>query len=245
MRLTPQYGTSGYWIDFAAQHTTRPGRYVLAIECDGATYHSSESARDRDRLRQQQVEVLGWRFPRVWSSAWFRIRDAAVGRVVAAYKEAVRDADDARARVAMPIAPASDQSGRSTKDAEPLRGPRPDVEPGLPIDAYSIPKQAEQAKNNLLDIVTKAGATAADVTNAVANLLRAIHSSPPTPSPGASGAPGVLPGGTSPPVSVTVSNSGLLGSCVSTPTSSCTLRCPPSHDATPSPSPSSTDDPDS
>ncbi len=60
--IVPQYGSSGYWIDFAAQHPSKPGRFVLAIECDGATYHSSESARDRDRLRQEQLERLGGGF---------------------------------------------------------------------------------------------------------------------------------------------------------------------------------------
>ena len=51
LKLTAQYGTSGYWIDFAVQHPAQPGRYVLAIECDGATYHRSATARDRDRIK--------------------------------------------------------------------------------------------------------------------------------------------------------------------------------------------------
>jgi very-short-patch-repair endonuclease len=70
--LIPQWGCSGYFIDFAAKHPTRPGELVLAIECDGATYHSSQSARDRDRLRQDHLENLGWRFHRIWSTDWFR-----------------------------------------------------------------------------------------------------------------------------------------------------------------------------
>src|SRR5262249_26066425 len=37
LKLAPQYGTSGYWIDFAVQHPDQPGHYILAIECDGAT----------------------------------------------------------------------------------------------------------------------------------------------------------------------------------------------------------------
>jgi len=57
LKLVAQYGTSGYWIDDVVAHPTQPGRYVLALECDGATYHSSESARDRDRLRQEQLSV--------------------------------------------------------------------------------------------------------------------------------------------------------------------------------------------
>ena len=62
MEVTPQHGVSGYRIDFAVKHPEQPGRYVLAIECDGATYHSSPTARERDRLRQQLLEKLGWAF---------------------------------------------------------------------------------------------------------------------------------------------------------------------------------------
>jgi very-short-patch-repair endonuclease len=89
LKLTPQYGSSGYWIDFAVRHPTQSGRYVMALECDGATYHSSESARDRDRLRQEQLERLGWRFHRIWSSEWFYNKDTAVEKAIAAYKQAV------------------------------------------------------------------------------------------------------------------------------------------------------------
>jgi ribosomal protein S18 acetylase RimI-like enzyme len=65
----PRYGASGYFIDFAAQHPALPGKMVLAIEYDGEKYDRSQSARDRDRLRQEHLERLGWRFVRIWSSA--------------------------------------------------------------------------------------------------------------------------------------------------------------------------------
>jgi len=54
--VVAQLGVCGYLIDFAVQHPQQPGRYVLAIECDGASYYSSATARDRDRLRQDQLE---------------------------------------------------------------------------------------------------------------------------------------------------------------------------------------------
>jgi very-short-patch-repair endonuclease/DNA polymerase III delta prime subunit len=91
--LIPQYGSSGYRIDFAAKHPNQPGRMVLAIECDGATYHSSQSARDRDRLRQEHLERLGWTFHRVWSQDWFTDKQAEVERAKSAYEAAVADAD--------------------------------------------------------------------------------------------------------------------------------------------------------
>ena len=60
--LVPQLGASSYRIDLVAQHPKQRGRYVLAIECDGASYHSSPTARDRDRLRQQHLRILAGNF---------------------------------------------------------------------------------------------------------------------------------------------------------------------------------------
>jgi superfamily I DNA and/or RNA helicase/very-short-patch-repair endonuclease len=68
----PQIGVAGYFLDLAVVDPEKPGRYVLAVECDGATYHSAKSARDRDRLRQSVLEGLGWSIHRVWSTDWFR-----------------------------------------------------------------------------------------------------------------------------------------------------------------------------
>ncbi len=95
--LVAQWGCSGYWIDYVAKHPTKPGRMVLAIECDGVTYHSSPTARDRDRLRQEHLERLGWRFHRIWSTEWFRHRDAEIARAVAAYKASVAAAESSPA----------------------------------------------------------------------------------------------------------------------------------------------------
>lgn len=69
----PQVGVAGYFIDIGVKHPDRRGEYLAGIECDGATYHSSLSARDRDRIRQEIIESLGWRgrIIRVWSTDWF------------------------------------------------------------------------------------------------------------------------------------------------------------------------------
>jgi len=71
-RVEAQVGSGGFYIDLAIIDEDHPGRYVLGIECDGATYHSAKSARDRDRLRQEILENLGWRIHRIWSTDWFR-----------------------------------------------------------------------------------------------------------------------------------------------------------------------------
>lgn len=86
--VEPQVGTAGYFIDIAVKDPDYPGRYVLAIECDGAAYHSSRSARDRDRLRQGVLEGLGWNFHRIWSTDWFRNPQQEITRAVAAIESA-------------------------------------------------------------------------------------------------------------------------------------------------------------
>jgi very-short-patch-repair endonuclease len=89
----PQFGASRYRIDLVAMHPKKPGRPVLAIECDGAAYHSSATARDRDRLRQAHLQRLGWHFHRIWSTDWFYGREQEIERALSAYDEAVRRAD--------------------------------------------------------------------------------------------------------------------------------------------------------
>ncbi|HLO40919.1 MAG TPA: DUF4011 domain-containing protein, partial [Phycisphaerales bacterium] len=63
-------GCAGYRVDLAIRDPARPGRYLLGIECDGASYHSGKTARDRDRLRQAVLRSLGWNITRVWSTDW-------------------------------------------------------------------------------------------------------------------------------------------------------------------------------
>ena len=117
--VTPQYGVSGYRIDFACAHPHEPGRMVLAIEADGASYHSAHTARDRDRLRQQVLEGKGWRFHRIWSTAWFRDRETELDKAEEAWRRAVdasdRDEPFSEAPVDIPLS------------RSPKRGPRPNV----------------------------------------------------------------------------------------------------------------------
>jgi len=67
-----EVGQAGFRIDIAIIDPNDKSRFLLAVECDGATYHSSATARDRDRLRQSVLENLGWRFHRIWSTDWFQ-----------------------------------------------------------------------------------------------------------------------------------------------------------------------------
>ena len=83
-----QVGAAGFRIDLGVRHPDQPGRYILAVECDGATYHSALWARERDRLRQDVLEGLGWRFHRIWSTDWFHRRGAEIDRLKAALETA-------------------------------------------------------------------------------------------------------------------------------------------------------------
>lgn len=71
--VKPQLGVTGFFIDMAVRNPDRPGEFLAGIECDGATYHSGFSVRDRDRIRQEILESLGWRgrIHRIWSTDWF------------------------------------------------------------------------------------------------------------------------------------------------------------------------------
>lgn len=109
-----QVGSAGFKIDLAVRDPALPGRYILAIECDGATYHSALWARERDRLRQEALERLGWRFHRVWSTDWFYRRAVQLERL----KEVL---DDARQHAREKMAPPPISSSDMPSEAHPPR----------------------------------------------------------------------------------------------------------------------------
>ena len=83
-KVDKQVGSAGFKIDLAVRHREQPGQYILAVECDGATYHSGLWARERDRLRQEILENMGWRFHRIWSTDWFYRRNDTTKKLKAA-----------------------------------------------------------------------------------------------------------------------------------------------------------------
>jgi len=133
LKMIAQMGASQFRIDMVAEHPEKPGRYVLAIECDGASYHSSYTARDRDRLRQQQLENLGWRFHRIWSTDWFMRKEKEIHRAIHAFQEAIQFADrlDRGAVVNNHNGSHRDQASATYK-----RGPRPAIPVRTSIGEY-------------------------------------------------------------------------------------------------------------
>jgi len=86
--VVPKVGYSGCPIDMGVVDPNNPGSYLLGIELDGATCQSSNSARDRDRLREQVLKQLAWRIHRIWSPAWVARRDSEIRRLTDALEEA-------------------------------------------------------------------------------------------------------------------------------------------------------------
>lgn len=88
--VRPQVSCDKFRIDIGLSLRSNPDRFILGIECDGATYHSSTNARDRDLIRQTILEHHGWRIHRVWSTAWWKNSAAEHERLIAAVKSAIK-----------------------------------------------------------------------------------------------------------------------------------------------------------
>jgi very-short-patch-repair endonuclease len=103
--IVPQVGCNRYRIDIGVVDPDYPGRFALGVECDGATYHSAASARDRDRLRQEVLEKLGWTIHRVWSPDWIMARQKEIEKLREAVQggiERLRTREQKRAEIKTP-----------------------------------------------------------------------------------------------------------------------------------------------
>ncbi len=125
--VVPQYGVGGYRVDFAAAHPDDPSRMILAVEADGASYRDSGSVRDRDRLRKEHLERLGWRFHRLWSTNWFHDPDTEVAKLREAYEKAVASAPY--------VPPVPDEPDPAAEKPDPAaEAPDPASEAPLPVE---------------------------------------------------------------------------------------------------------------
>ena len=133
----PQVGVAGFFVDLGVVDPAKPGRYLLGIECDGAAYHSSRSARDRDRLRQAVLEDHGWTIHRVWSTDWFQRPAEQLARVAAALQTALVEPP------APPSPPAPEAAAEPlppTDAAPTVSAPEEDAPPpACADDALSVP----------------------------------------------------------------------------------------------------------
>jgi len=98
--LHTQIGASSFRIDLAVVHPDARGSYLTGIECDGATYHRSATARDRDMLREQVLRGLGWQIERVWSTDWWVDRVGTLEKLDAKLRGLLQASRTKRAEVA-------------------------------------------------------------------------------------------------------------------------------------------------
>ncbi len=122
----PQVGAAGYRIDLGVVDPRVPGRYLLGVECDGRTYHSGATARDRDRLRQHVLEGLGWQLTRVWSADWWRDPEEPIRKLEARLAQLLASAPEVEdeAEAAPPAAPSiATAAESSTELAAPVNAP--------------------------------------------------------------------------------------------------------------------------
>lgn len=159
-----QVGCSGYRIDLAVVDPECPGRYLLGIECDGANYHRSRNARDRDRLREMVLRGLGWEIARIWSTDWWQNAQAALTKVETAIAEALlrRTEKQEQPETTPPEAclqqfaraPASGQTARPTP-VENLEKYRPSFAPIVfgTQEEYYLPQSTPQIRQALLEVM--------------------------------------------------------------------------------------------
>ena len=113
-----EVGVKGFFIDIAVVDPERRGRYLIGIECDGATYHSSLAARDRDRIRASVLRGLGWKLHRIWSTDWFANPDRELRRAVEAIEKARAESTAPRDEEATQDIPATKHTRQAIDRAE-------------------------------------------------------------------------------------------------------------------------------
>ena len=161
-KVDKQVGSAGFRIDLAVRHPDQPGRYMLAIECDGATYHSALWARERDRLRQEILENMGWRFHRIWSTDWFYRRGEAVQKLSAALEAATA------AVVALrPASDAGSTSGLASDHPAPIPPTHGPQIPAYRLAEFATPRGVEPHQMAVSGMV--------NITNAIVEIEGPVH----------------------------------------------------------------------
>lgn len=97
-KVEKRVGCAGYRIDLAVINPNSDDEYVLAIECDGSEYNKYASARERDRIRQNILEGLGWNFYRIWSTDWYHNRQSAKQKLIVAINKAIKEKNENKVR---------------------------------------------------------------------------------------------------------------------------------------------------
>ena len=147
----PQIGVAGYFIDIGVAHPTRPGEFILGVECDGAMYHSASSARDRDRLRQDVLESRGWKIHRIWSTDWFNNREAEIKRMLQKVEGCVRESGgEIHSLWTTPEETVVERTVSTATDSG--RHPAPPISAPTPIQQKKLAFSGTEARQKLLEL---------------------------------------------------------------------------------------------
>ena len=159
--VAPQIGVSRFRIDLGVVHPDRPGDYLVGVECDGASYHSAATARDRDKVREAVLKGLGWSLLRVWSTDWWIDPRGALDRLVAGLDTALaasrekKRAEEERAAVAPPSTPPVEsgdvEAEQGAAEADVRAGAGWSVEPGGDYRATTFDDMRESLARDRFD----------------------------------------------------------------------------------------------
>ena len=131
--IHPQVGVSFFRVDLGVVHPDFPGRYLAGVECDGATYHRSATARDRDRLREMVLNGLGWKIRRIWSTEWWMDAASATEKI---HVRLTADLESDRA--SRPSAEPTKEAATTTTENEAVQAALEEMSPGTGSD-YTQP----------------------------------------------------------------------------------------------------------
>ena len=93
-RARQYVGCSGYRLDIAVEHPAAENMFIAGIECDGVSYVSARTARDRDRLRRSVLGSMGWNLYRVWSAQWYHDPETERQKLAAFLEEALEKSNE-------------------------------------------------------------------------------------------------------------------------------------------------------
>jgi very-short-patch-repair endonuclease len=164
LSLKKQVGVSDYRIDLAVFDPNQPGHFLLGIECDGAMYRSGATARDRDRLRQEVLEGLGWCIHRIWSRDWFNDPEHEVQKVLQALDRAVAKPDTIKT-TPVPVGKKTAELKREDPDikAKKISQPASNLPDGaihyqevvIPKLGYGIDNFYLRSRREIIDLIEK------------------------------------------------------------------------------------------
>ncbi|CAK9890129.1 DUF3320 domain-containing protein [Pseudomonas fluorescens] len=168
-QIHTQIGVSSFRVDLGVVHPDAPGRFLAGVECDGATYHRSATARDRDKLREFVLRGLGWEIVRIWSTDWWV---DAVGTAEKVHQRLNEILVESRAKQA--ILDASQEAERLKIDAAMAEFVEV-VDQVAVVSAASDSTEANDPERALPELKYARAASAAQVDDVVAFVTQVDH----------------------------------------------------------------------